>query len=86
MTQEPISPEAYLEVAQKNQEKYEAFMRRDGGMASSMAERHHFGGMAENNALLAIAGFLAQQHLCGHGTRGWCPHCHTLLKEGQPPA
>lgn len=76
------SPEACLEVAFVHQEAYERIYREVGHMPLGSSRREplfYHGAMSENNALLAIAGFLNQMHVCDHGTRGWCPYCASAI-------
>lgn len=61
MPDQPLpSPEACLEVAHNHQNEYERLSRdRNNGVSRIQRETmFHHGAMAENNALLAIAGFL----------------------------
>jgi hypothetical protein len=86
------SPEAHLEVALEHQARYEELggvLRGRPATAGAMNERARARRerldeaiAVENHALLAIAGFLSQMHICDHGTRGWCPPCHLLLLQG----
>lgn len=32
-------------------------------------------GLAQANAMMAIAGYLSEMHVCDHGTRGYCQPC-----------
>jgi len=50
----------------------EAVVLRDARMHTS----------AQTEALMAIAGFLNQMHVCDHGNRGWCPYCARTIHDG----
>lgn len=81
-------PETHLALALQYQEEFDRLGDPTNGWLLTSVERErrlHVGVVAENHALLAVAGFLSQQHICAHGTRGWCPYCHISLKEGQFP-
>lgn len=97
MTDFHPTPSALLAVAHEHQEKYEAITRQlrvKPSTASDMSEKSKLrtqrmeeGIAVENNALLAIAGFLErltemkeQELVCEHGTRGWCRWCHQAMK------
>lgn len=42
--------------------------------------------LADTFASMATAAAMLEQHFCGHGTRGWCPHCHHNMKNGMAPS
>lgn len=81
-----MNPENNLHRAYQYQAQYDdlagsRFTPTAMGAKRDEMNRFHYGGAAQNYALLAIAGFLAQMHVCDHGVRGWCPHCFALLQE-----
>lgn len=41
--------------------------------------------VSEDETLAEVREMLSQLHVCGHGTRGWCPNCAVLVQDGHFP-
>jgi hypothetical protein len=94
-----MTPEDHLKEARRIRARYEDFdnsvkkeIEEETGFDITAAPWEYTASIksavmqvAQLEALLAIAGFLEQFPICGHGSRGFCPHCFMVMKEGGQP-